>query len=363
MHILHTESSNGWGGQEIRILQESIGMRERGHTIVMAVAKGGGLVKKAREKGFTVYELEFSRAHAPFTLMKLLQIIKKHDIDIVNTHSSLDAWLGGIAARTGRKKVVRTRHLSTPVRAGINSVLLYNKLADYVVTTSSRIIAPIVHQSKLPKERCRLVATGVEPSLLRPEKEEVKKFREGLGVSPEDTLVGTACFVRSWKGIEDLMHAANLLRDIKALKWVIIGGGFVDRYKGLAKELALDNLLFFTGHLEDPSAALAALDIFTLLSTANEGISQSSLQAAYLGKPLVTTTVGGLPEICRNRETGILVPPKNPKEVAAAILTLHDDPEMRGRLGKRAKELVENKFTMQHTLEQMEAVYGRVSQV
>ncbi|NGX37496.1 MAG: putative glycosyltransferase EpsD [Chlamydiae bacterium] len=357
MLILHTESSNGWGGQEMRILRESIGMRSRGHEVIMAVAKGGGLVQKARDAGFTVYEVDFSKAKALFVLMQLAKIISKHKIDLVNTHSSLDAWLGGIAARTRGKKVIRTRHLSTPIRKGLNSRLLYNRLADFVVTTSSQIISPIVEQSKIAPDKCRLIATGVEPEKLHPDPEEIRAFREGLGLSDEDCLVGTACFVRSWKGIQDLMKAAHLLRDIKQLKWVIIGGGYVDRYKGLAAELALDNILFFTGHLEDPFPAIAALDIFTLLSTANEGISQSALQAAYLEKPLVTTTVGGLPEVCRNRETGILVPPSSPNEVASAVLSLYDDPVLRQYLGKRAHQLVENKFTMHHTLNQMENVY------
>ena len=361
MHILHTESSNGWGGQEIRILNESIGMRVRGHKIVMAVQKGGGLVEKARSQGFTVYEVEFSKTKAPLVLMQLMKIMREQDIDLVNTHSSLDAWLGGIAARVANKKVVRTRHLSTPIKAGLNSRLLYNTLADYVVTTSSQIISPIVQQSKIGPEKCRLVATGVHPEKLCPEKEDIKAFRDNLNVSEEDCLVGTVCFVRSWKGVEDMMKAANLLRDIKALKWVVVGGGYVERYKGMASELGIENFFFFTGHVEDPAPAIGALDIFTLLSTANEGISQACLQSAYMQKPLVTTTVGGLPEICRNGETGILVPPKSPKEAASAILSLYDDPEARKAFGKRARQLVENNFTMQHTLDQMEYVYTHLS--
>lgn len=360
MKILHTESSNGWGGQEIRILSEAEGMRKRGHEVIMAIAKGGGLVAKARKEGFTVYEIEYSKPKALFPLLQLLKIISRHKIDLINTHSSTDAWIGGVAGRLARKKVIRTRHLSTPIRKGLNSRLLYNTLADFVVTTSSQIISPIVEQSKIGPDKCKLVATGVTPEELQPSGAAIQEFRRELELGPEDCLVGTACFVRSWKGIQDLMRAAHLLRDIKQIKWVIIGGGYVDRYKGLAAELGLGNILHFTGHLENPFPAIAALDIFTLLSTANEGISQACLQAAYLQKPLVTTTIGGLPEVCRNQETGILVPPGRPKEVASAVLSLYDDPEKRDLMGKRARQLVENKFTMQHTLDLMEEVYKKI---
>jgi glycosyltransferase involved in cell wall biosynthesis len=357
MRILHTESSNGWGGQEMRILRESEGMRKRGHEVLFAVVKGGKLVAKAKEAGFTAYEIDFFRPKSALAILQLTRILKKHQIELVNTHSSLDAWLGGIAARCAGKKVVRTRHLSTPIRKGLNSKLLYNRLADYVVTTSSRIISPIVNQSKISPEKCRLVATGVEPEKLCPDPKEVANFRASLGVTEEDCLIGTACIVRSWKGIEDMIKAAHLLRDIKQLKWVVIGDGYVERFKELVHEYALGDRFFFTGHLDDPSVALGALDIFTLLSTANEGISQASLQAAYLRKPLITTTVGGLPEICRHKETGLLVPPSCPKEVAAAVLALYDEPEDRILFGEKARQCVENKFTMRHTLDQMENVY------
>jgi len=360
MQILHTESSNGWGGQEIRILNESEGMRKRGHEVIIAVAKGGGLAAKARAKGFTVYEIEYSKPKALIPLLQLVKIIQKHRIELINTHSSTDAWIGGIAARLTRKKVIRTRHLSTPIRKGLNSRLLYNSLADFVVTTSSQIISPIVEQSKIRSEKCRLVATGVNPEALQPTGAAIQEFRQELGIKPEDCLVGTACFVRSWKGIQDLMRAAHLLRDFNQIKWVIIGGGYVDRYKGYADELGLENNLYFTGHLENPYPAIAALDIFTLLSTANEGISQACLQAAYLEKPLITTTVGGLPEICRNQETGVLVGPGQPKDVANAVVSLYDAPEKRFEMGKRARQLVENKFTMQHTLDLMEKVYQTI---
>lgn len=360
MQILHTESSNGWGGQEIRILNESEGMRRRGHQVIIAVAKGGGLVSKARAKGFIVYEIEYSKPKALLPLLQLIKIIRKHKIDLINTHSSTDAWIGGVAARMTGKKVIRTRHLSTPIRKGLNSRLLYNTLADFVVTTSSQIISPIVEQSKISPEKCRLVATGVSPGEIQTTGAAIEEFRQELGVGPEDCLVGTACFVRSWKGIQDLMRAAHLLRDFSQIKWVIIGGGYVDRYRSLAHELGLENILHFTGHLENPFPAIASLDIFTLLSTANEGISQACLQAAYLEKPLITTTVGGLPEVCRNQETGILVPPGSPKDVATAVLSLYDAPEMRRQMGKRARQLVENKFTMQHTLDLMETIYQSI---
>ncbi|MFI5333959.1 MAG: glycosyltransferase family 4 protein [Chlamydiales bacterium] len=273
------------------------------------------------------------------------------------THSSLDAWFGGVAARLCGIPVVRLRHLSTPTRAGLNSYLLYKKLADFVVTTSTSAASLILEQTRLPKEKCLCVPTGVEPSELKVSQAEVKKFREQLGVSHEDCLVGTACFVRSWKGVQDLLQAAALLKGEKRIKWVIIGGGYIDQYIPLARELGLEKQVIFTGHLDIPYAAIAALDIFLLLSTAHEGISQASLQAAYLARPLITTPIGGLPEVCLDGKTGLIVPPRSPERVAEAVLALARDTERRISFGSAGKKLVEEKFIFTYTLNQMERIY------
>ncbi|MBS0620375.1 MAG: glycosyltransferase [Verrucomicrobia bacterium] len=358
MRILHTESSRGWGGQEIRILREAEGMRARGHEVILAVNSGGGLIPRARAAGFTVYEVPFSKGGALKTVFTLLRILQRHQIDLINTHSSLDAWLGGIAARLKRKKILRTRHLSTPIRAGLNSRLLYKGLADYVATTSSGILPVIAEQSGQKHLSC--VPTGIDPEALLSDEEKVLHFRKALGVMPDEILVGTVCFVRSWKGILDLLQAALLLKEHKEIKWVVVGGGYVDEYRPKVAELGLTGVVTFTGHLEPPFDAIRGFDIFTLLSTAHEGISQASLQAAYLERPLITTSVGGLPEVCIDGKTGYVVPPRAPEAVAKAVLALARSPELRGEMGRNARLLVESRFTMEKTLDSMEKIYHHI---
>jgi glycosyltransferase involved in cell wall biosynthesis len=362
MRIIHLEASTGWGGQEIRILQEANAMRERGHTLLFAVMTGGSLATRAREAGFTVYECNFHYKGWGKTLCQLLWIFRKHKIDIVNTHSSLDAWIGGIAARIARKKIVRTRHLSTPVRSGWNSRTLYRTLADFVVTTCEAIIAPLSQQSKRPLHYFRSIATGVDPEKIKVDRANVEAFRQKIGAQ-DSFLVGTACFMRSWKGIKEFLQAAALLRKRHDIKWVLIGGGYVDDYRKMADEMGLADNVFFTGHLENPFDAMAALDVFTLLSTANEGVSQAILQAAFLKKPLIATPTGGLCEVCIDDKTGIIVPPFSPQQVADGVLRLQGDLALRDKMGQAAHALVSEKFTFQQTVDGMEQIYNAVGQV
>ena len=361
MRILHVEASKGWGGQEIRILQEAVSLRDKGYVIIFGIMKRGELARRARELGFVVYELNFSYRAWIATLFRLLLMFRKYQIEVINTHSSLDAWIGGIAARLGGVQIVRTRHLSTPVKYGWNSRTLYRTLADFVVTTCEAIIEPLSRQSGQSMQYFRSIATGVNPEKMNVSADQIFAFRK------ENTmegffLVGTACFMRSWKGIEEFLQAASLLREAKKVKWVIIGGGHSEKYRMMARQMNLEEIVHFTGHLENPFPAMAALDIFALLSTKNEGVSQAILQAAFLKKALIATPVGGLKEVCLDQKTGLLVSAFCPKEVADAVIYLQKNPSLREQFGNRAHAHVMERFTFQHTIDGMEEVYRNLKQ-
>jgi glycosyltransferase involved in cell wall biosynthesis len=321
---------------------------------------GGQLIAHACKAGFTVYALNFHRSAWAFSLIRLLWILKRHRTDLVNTHSSLDAWIGGIAARLAGAAVIRTRHVSTAIKPGWNSRFVYGTLADFVVTTCSAILPIISEQSRKPSSSCRSIPTGVDPARISFDPAEAGRFRESLGVRSSDFLVGTACSMRSWKGIDDLLEAAHLLRHLPEIRWTIIGGGHVERHLKKARELQLDGIVHFTGHLENPFPALGALDVFALLSTAHEGVSQAILQAAFLKKALIATPVGGLGEVCIDRQTGLQVEPFCSADVARAVLALKDNPPLREQLALGARQLALERFMLTQTLDQMEEVYQRV---
>lgn len=359
MKILHTEASPGWGGQEIRILKEAEGMRERGHEVILVIQEGGGLVEPARNSGFTVYELPMVRSHLSLCFAQLIRIVRKHGIEVINTHSSFDSWLAGIVGRLLGKRVFRTRHLSTPIRKGLNSVILYNWLADGVITTCQAVVPTIVSQAKLSFSRCQSIPTGVDFSSLLAHKVNPLQFREKWGIKSTDFLVGTLCILRSWKGVSDFLQAAALLKEIPHLKWMIVGNGVSEEnFLKECKQRGLENRVIFTGYLNPPFEALASMDVFLLLSWANEGVSQASLQAAGLKKPLITTSIGGLPEVCIHEKTGFVVQPHAPKEVANAVLKMMESSEKKRQdMGEAAYKLVQQEFSFEKMLDKMEAFY------
>jgi glycosyltransferase involved in cell wall biosynthesis len=360
-NILHTEASNGWGGQEIRTLKEAIGMRERGHTIIFAVVKGGQLVNEAKNAGFIVYEIPFARKDALRTFKQIRNIIRSQQIDIVNTHSSWDSWIAGIAARSARVSIIRTRHLSTNIHPGWNSRVLYGWLADHVVTTCQYIAEVIQKQAPRSSETCQSIPTGVDPSNISVSEDDIAAFRKKYNINSDDFIIGTACVLRSWKGINTLLDGMKELEDLKHVKCLIVGGGPCEKlFREQSQGLGIENQVIFTGHLKNPFPAIAAMDVFTLLSTAHEGVSQASLQAAYLERPLVTTRTGGLAEVCIDGKTGFNIQKESSDELVQAIRTLAKHPNLCKAMGKEAKNLVCAQFTWEQTLNRMEKVYEKI---
>jgi glycosyltransferase involved in cell wall biosynthesis len=122
--------------------------------------------------------------------------------------------------------------------------------------------------------------------------------------------------------------------------------------------LGVDRRIIWAGARQDIPEILAALDLFVLPSL-EEGHPLAVLEAMACQTPVVASAVGGLPEMTRGGETAVLVPPADPPALAAAILRLFGDPELRRRLSVRAHELVNRRFSPMSQVPQIEAVLLR----
>lgn len=356
--ILHTEASPGWGGQEIRILRECLAFKKKGYRVLLAVNPKSELLQRARLEGLEVIGVPFSYASLATCLKILIPLLKKEDISLINTHSSVDAWVMGVLGKCFSIPVVRTRHLSTQIKGGLNSRLLYNYLADRVVTTCQEVVPMIQKQAGLDEKRCLSIPTGIAQESMCVDQEAQEAFRKKYNITDKQLVVGSCCIMRKWKGLLYLLKAAQKLKAFEHIRFILVGGGVsLDYYKEQAQQLGVLDQVTFTGHLENPLVAISCMDIFTLLSTGHEGVSQASLQAAYLGKPLIATATGGLKEVCVSNKTGIEVETHNADQVASAIRNLDLDEEKRLRFGQAAKQLVEEKFLFQKTVEDMEKVF------
>jgi glycosyltransferase involved in cell wall biosynthesis len=354
--VLHTEASPGLGGQEVRTLNEARWTAERGWRVLLACQPDGRLAGRAREAGVETRPVRMRGPLDPRGLAALVRLVRREHVSLVHTHSSIDAWLGGMAARLCRVPVVRTRHVSIAIRRGPNPV--YRWLADRVIT-SGEAIRRVVLAAGVPPARVVAIPAGVNLEsfpfgLKAPEIE-----RElGLG-SP---VVGSVAMFRGSKGHPQLLQAFARVRERHPRASLLLVGDGIRRpwVEQLAREAGLADAVVFTGFRPDVPALLAAMDCFALASTRTEGVPQALLQAFAVGVPVVASRIGGIPEVVTDGETGLLVESEAVPPLAAAIERVLEDPVGAAQRARAARALVEARFSHGRSVDRLLALYDEV---
>lgn len=358
--VLHTESSLGWGGQEIRILEEAKGLAGRGHRLIIACQSESELSIRAKDAGLEVITLSMRKISYLSAVLKLRSIIDDYGVDILNTHSSRDSWLGSIAGRLSKKRpiILRTRHLSTTVSRGLLSRFLYEILPHRVITTGESIRNQMITDNGFDGKKIMSIPTGVNIDLF-----DLKRVDETLrgewGVPRGVPAIGMVAVIRSWKGHEYFIDAAGMvLKEFPEARFFIVGDGprkeIVSDY---IKERGLHDSIIMIGQMDDIPSVMAALDIIVLSSYANEGLPQVLLQSLAMGKPVVASNVGSISEVVIDGETGYLIPPRNPSKLAEKIISLMKKNGQRDEMGMAGRRLVTSRFSLEGMLDRIEDLY------
>ncbi|OGA55508.1 MAG: glycosyl transferase family 1 [Betaproteobacteria bacterium RIFCSPLOWO2_12_FULL_65_14] len=360
MKILHTESSCGWGGQELRILEESRGMAGRGHAVTIAAPAESRIFPEARRRCLAAVDLPIARK-SPGGIASLYRWLKSNRVDVINTHSSTDSWLAAIACALlkGAPPIVRTRHISASVPDNWATRWLYVSATRHVVTAGAALRRQLIEANRFPADRITSVPTGIDSRRFAPG--DRAAARRALDLPPAATLIGIVATLRSWKGHRFLLDAfAGLARPDCYL--VIVGDG--PQRANLESQIARLNIgdrVRMAGNQPDVLPWLHALDLFALPSYANEGVPQALVQAMLCGLPCVTTDVGSIGEAAVNGQTALVVPPQDAGALGQALLGLIEEPELRERLGAAARARCGERFGFESMLDAMEAIFARVT--
>jgi glycosyltransferase involved in cell wall biosynthesis len=357
--ILHSESSMGWGGQEIRVLTEVYWMRRRGHAAGLVVPPGSALGARAGRADIPVAWIPMPRALDPRAVVRIARRLRQERAQILVTHSSVDAWTGGLAARLVGVPVVRMRHLSVPVQRNPLSRLVYTALCDKIVTTGEAIRTLLVERLGVSPAKVVSIPTGVDPEEFHPSRVDPSRIRREFGLARETPLLGMIAVLRSWKGHLVFLQALRRVReshpDVQA---VLVGDGpFRSVIQDAIRCHGLEARVRLLGHREDVAEILSGLDVVVSASTAAEGVPQALLQALAMRRPVVASDVGGIPEVIRPGETGWLVPPGDPEALGRAIVEALADRAGAQRMGGHGRKMVEADYSLQHMGERMEELY------
>ena len=350
--LLHTESSLGWGGQEIRILAEAHAFQARGWRVLLVCQPKGRILTEARDAGVPAFPIKMRGALDPVGFAELRGLMKRERIRVVNTHSSIDSWLAAAAAKSLGLPVVRSRHVS--IRVKRYRVCVYY-LADRIITSGEEIKHVLV-SAGVPARKIVAVPAGVETARFHPGVS-ADRIRKELGL--DGPVVGIVAMFRASKGHAVFLEAAREVRRIRPeTRFLIVGDG-VGRgdIEQRIRQLGLGEVVTLTGFRRDVPELMAAMDCVVLPSLRSEATSQVIPQALALGKSVVASAVGGIPEIIRNGVTGRLVPPGDANALARAILSVLEDPDLAGAMAEKGRELVLARFSFDRQIAETEAVY------
>lgn len=265
----------------------------------------------------------------PRWVLRLRRLLRASDWDIVHTHAPVPA----VAARLLAPRRVRLVHTEHNVWPRFNRLVRWaNRLTwrrnERVLAVSAAVADSIRPRGKAPP--VEVVVQGISPGHLEIGERPRATARALLGVDPSTAVVGIVANLVPKKDHATLLAAADLLHEERPVSVVLVGTGPLDaELRADAAARALDAR--FLGLRDDVARLLPGLDVFCL-SSRHEGLPIAMLEAMAAGVPVVVTAVGGIPEVVRDGENGLLVEPGSPTSLAHAIERVLDDPALAARL-------------------------------
>jgi glycosyltransferase involved in cell wall biosynthesis len=340
--------------------------------VTVVTGEGGELTRVAAERGLdVVIEPSLVSPISPredaTALRRLTELCRDRAFDVVHTHSAKAGALGRIAAhRAGAPVIVHTYHgfpfhdFQSPVRRAAY-VAIERRLApitDVVLAIGSGVATEALRRGLARAEGLRIVAPAVQADTVVRTPQHRKAARAALGIDGERPVVGTVGRVDFQKAPEHFVEAVAALRSRDALAVWVGSGPQLDEARRLAKERGLGGRMIFAGERSDVARLLPAFDVFALASR-YEGLPCALVEAMRCGLPVVATAVNSVPDLIIPGESGLLVRPGRPRELAAAIDTLLEDDALARRCAERGRELAGTQFDAERLGVVLDEVYSQ----
>lgn len=361
--ILFVNHSMATGGIETLIVDFARHLRDAGFTPRVAVFQGqGSLERDLNRMDIAVHRLEKREGVDLRMVWRLRRLLGECRAAVVHSHN-FSTWLyTTLAVHTlGRRVVhVHTEHSNVdfaPRRYWIERLL--GRYTDRTVAVSAAVRDVMIRDIGIAPERVALIYNGIDMTRFRPNGGLRGQTRAALGIAPDEIAIGIVARLVPVKDHQTLVASFRLLRErvSRRVRLVLVGDG--PERAALAREIAAHDMsaaVMLLGERHDIPALLNALDIYALTSV-NEGMNLTLLEAMSTGLPVVATAVGGNPEIVADGETGMLAPARDAAALATAFARLVEDEGRRRRFGEHGRRRVESRFSQSAMLDAYLALY------
>lgn len=347
--------------------------------VACGTKEGTSLIQKLAERNVRTITLESSEREINLkndlkTLRTLIEIIKEEKPEIVHLNSSKMGLLGSFAVfilkLTGKHRAISvfTAHnwaFNEKNRPLFSRIIHYIGhywtvvFCDITIAVSEKIKRDIawVPGWHFLKDKIKVIYNGSENFRML-SKKEARQFL--AGADDKKTIIFSVSELHPNKGVDVALKALAMLPKEKRVKiiYCIAGSGEErDKLQNMAKNIDILDTVKFLEFVPDAKKYLSGADIF-LLPSRNEAFPYVILEAGIAGMPIIATSVGGIPEIIKDMQNGILVHPRNPKEIAEAIIYLLDHKEKQEEFGNEIKKTVTNFFSLDRMLSETLKIYN-----
>ncbi len=318
---------------------------------VICIGDEGELFSTLRAAGIEAAALRLHKRQAVRALIELVMMMRRTRPDVVVVQGYNAETLGRIAARiAGVKHTINWVHNASglvqrgTVRRTVDRALTRWTSAYFGVAEAQRPY--LVDELGHPDDKIRVIYNGVDLAKFRTSTD--RGVLAEFGFAENDPVVGIVAVLRPEKDHVSFLRAARTVVDeLPRARFLLIGDGAIrPQLEALCTELQITPNVHFAGSRHDVPRLLQAIDVFVLSSVTVECFPVALLEAMACARPAVCTAVGGIPEMISDGETGYLVPPKDPQQLAARLVKLLRDPLTARRMGRAARARVEAEFTL-----------------
>jgi len=314
-------------------------------------------LEELRAAGVTVIELDRRRRLQPLAWLPLVRHARRHGVDVLHCHKfGSNAWGAVIAPLIGAPVLVTHEH-SWSFTGDRRRMLVDRHViaprAAAMVAVSSLDARRMVEIEHLPRDKVRVIPNGI----VTPRVADPLALRRALAIDPEVPVIGFVGRLRPEKRVDLILTAAATLLGERKVHVVLVGAGPEEAtLRDQVREASIADAVTFLGFRADATTLAAGFDVAVLASD-REGAPLTLLEYMALGRPIVTTSVGGIPEIVEDGRDAVLVPPGDAASLASAIGRLLDDPAERLRLGSEAAARQAAQFSFVEMTRRVERLY------
>jgi len=358
------DSLQVFGGAEKNLFTVSSGLNPDKYRAIVCCLKDGDGAEVFRDKGINIINLGLRRIYnfdAIKKAIQLISIIRKEKVKVMVTYLESSDFFGSIVGKISGVSVLISNRRDMGFNLKRRHIIAYkiiNRFFTRIITVCEAVKEIIVKRENVHPDKIITIYNGVQlPELPNVNKLELKK---SLGLDANKQAVTMLANFEPIKGHKDFLLVANeVLKKYDSVQFLLVGtgeDGYKQELQNFVDKLGIKNNVIFAGFRTDIPKVLSISDI-SVLSSNTEGFSNTILESFAVGKPMVTTAVGGNPEIVRDGINGFLVPPRNSDALTEAILKLLRNKELATKMGARGREDVMNFFTTEMMLEDIENLY------